>query len=111
MKNTYRGVLDLDGLSTPVKLFNWFFCYHVATVMAIWGCFRAIVSFSSVSGNSLDNLLISLAVLSPTSIAIGWLRLTGVRWIYALSLFIFVPGTALGTVYLFFYLIALLFND
>ncbi len=84
-KDTYQGLLGLDGLSKEIKTLNWIVCIVIATYLAFTGYFRV--------GQSMRNfpLLDWLAVASPICIAIAFLRLTGVKWRHALLLFIIVP--------------------
>jgi hypothetical protein len=84
-KDTYQGLLGLDGLSKELKTLNWIISIVVATYLAFTSYFRVEQSMRNFP------LLDWLAVASPICIAVAWLRLTGVKWRYALLLFVFVP--------------------
>ena len=86
--------LSLDaGLTRDIKILNWVVCLIIASYVAFLGYDRLqhylflLLQLSSY----FYGFAIILAFISPTCIAVAWLRLTGVRWRQALLLFPFVP--------------------
>jgi hypothetical protein len=79
----------LDQLPKLIQTLNWIVCFLAVTYFA-WLNYSRLGS--DLEKTSLYPYFVWLAILSPTCIAIAWLRLTGVRWLQCLLLF--VPVTA-----------------
>ena len=108
IENTYQGPLELDRLPKALKILNMGICFVLATAIAISNYSRILNNLHPVLfGNSLN----WLTWISPVCIAVAWLRLTGVRWRYALLLFIFVPAVLLLVQLIFSLLAGLLMGD
>ena len=84
-KDKYQGLFGLDRLPIEIKVLNWVICIIVATSLAFKSYFNVEHSMRNFP------LLDWLAIASPICIAVGWLRLTGIGWRYALLLFFIVP--------------------
>ncbi len=94
--DTYQGLLGLDRLSTRVKSIVWFLCLCFAI-----GAFFTLYDFSrAVAEAPIGKYLIWLCILCPTCAAVAVARLAGIRWRYALSLFVFVSIIALVVLFL-----------
>lgn len=75
------------------KTLNWWACCIISSFVAFFGYFhvqRTLLPTFQVPGYYYLSAYI-LAILSPTCLAVAWLRLTGVQWRRALVLFLFVP--------------------
>jgi hypothetical protein len=71
----YNGLLGLDRTRSILKWINWFMSLVFVLLMARW-----------LLGNN-TRLYVDwdfFVVLPPSFIAVAWLRLTGIRWRYAL---------------------------
>ena len=66
---------------------NWLISFIAATCMAWWNYSRLDFGAERIS---LYPYIIFLAIFSPASIAVAWLRLTGTNWRHSLSLFLWV---------------------
>ena len=88
LKSIQRTIVDRSRKES--KTLNWIVCFIIATYVA--GLDYSRVSYV-VSNISLQIYFILLAIISPTCLAIVWLRLTGMEWRGALRLFIWVPVT------------------
>jgi len=105
--DAYQGPLGLDKLPKEIQDINMVICFILATALALSNYFRI--------GNTLDQMPLRsflnwLAWISPTCIAVAWLRLTGVPWRRAVLLFIFVPVVLMG-ILLILSVLAILFMD
>lgn len=107
IKDTYQGPFGLDKLPKELKTLNIVMCFIVATVIAFSNYSRNVNTLDQMPLRSFLNWL---AWISPTCIAVAWLRLTGVSWRRALLLFIFVPVVLIG-ILIILALLALLFMD
>jgi len=107
ISETYDGPLGLDKLPKEIKALNIVICFIVVTAIAFSNYSRNVNTLDQMPLRSYLNWL---AWISPTGIAVAWLRLTGVSWRRALLLFIFVPVTLMGILFIL-YLLALLLRD
>ena len=107
MNDTYQGPLGLDKLPKELKVLNMVICFIVATALAFLNYSRIVNTLDQMPLRSFLNWL---AWISPTCMAVAWLRLTGVPWRQALLLFIFVPVVLMGILFILA-LLALLFMD
>ena len=107
ISETYHGPLGLDELPKELKALNMGICFIVVTAIAFANYSRIVNTLDQMPLRSFLNWL---AWISPTCIAVAWLRLTGVSWRQALLLFIFVPVVLIGILFIF-YLLALVFMD
>ncbi len=106
--HTYHGLLNLDTLPRDIKTINWLVC--LILIAYIVGTRGYIFDHILYSGNELWNDIPAvkmLAIISPISLIIGWLRITGIRWRYIILLPIFVKILFLLFGF-FFYLLLLL---
>lgn len=85
-----------DSFPEKIKALNWVVCLIVATYVALSNYEHV---SHLVSDTSLDLYFALLAIISPTCLAVAWLRLTGTPWRRALSLFIWV-SVAFGGMWL-----------
>jgi hypothetical protein len=86
INDTYHGLLGLDRLPREIKTFNVIICLIVVTYASITGFFHL---NRLLLPNVTPSLYYWLALLSPSCIAVGWLRLTGLKWRVALLFFVF----------------------
>ena len=100
--------LSLQTYPQAIKTLNWVICLVVATSLA-WLIYSR--ELFAVQRTAFYPFFIGLAMISPTCLAVVWLRLTGTKWRQALLLFIWVPVAFGGTLLiwqlanaLFFYL-------
>jgi hypothetical protein len=77
----------VDGGPNGLKTLNWVICSILATYFA-WLNYSHVGHI--INSSSLYPYFVLLAVLSPTCIAVAWLRLTGSSWSQSLKLFIWV---------------------
>jgi hypothetical protein len=101
--DTYHGLLGLDTSPRKDKFRNAVICLIIVTCVALIG-------FNHINGALLPNetplLYFLIALISPSCIAVGWLRLMGLKWRVALLLFV-VPPVAFWTLsFLYFLLVA-----
>jgi hypothetical protein len=102
-KGTYRGLLGLDNLPIAVKVFNWVISFMFATCVSLIGSYRV--------WQAMPSIFIWIAAGSPIFAAVGWLRLTGVKWRHALLLFVFVPAVYLSVIFIIRFLAAIIATD
>ena len=83
---------------SSIKTLNWVVCFMIATYVARLDYFhvREILAPPLPIPAYFNWLAMILALISPTCIAVAWLRLTGVKWQQARLLFIFVPVIVWG---------------
>ena len=76
-----------------IKTLNWGACCIIASIVAFLGydhVQRTLLPLFQIPVYYYWSAYI-LAILSPVCIAVAWLRLTGIRWRWALRLFLIVP--------------------
>lgn len=84
----YQGLLRLDRLPTWVKFANWAITLLVCLVVTASAITRAL----SLLQSSPELWYVSLgALIWAAMLGSAWLRTTGLRWRYALSLLVAVP--------------------
>lgn len=98
-KNALGAILE--KLPNGIKTLNWIVCFLIASSVAGWEYYRV---SSVVQHPSLLIYFILLAIISPTCLAIAWLRITGTEWRKALSLFVWVSVAFAGIWFLLTYL-------
>ncbi len=76
----YEGLLGLDRLPSGIKWLNWIICF-VLVVTASFSNLSPITRKYDMAGLG----LVTMAFFSPALMGAAWLRLTGVRWRYALA--------------------------
>jgi|SRR5215216_2508412 len=108
---TYQGLLGLDKTPKEIKIINWVICFMMATIMAFWGYSRIFQALFSLYSSPIHIYLEGLAVISPTCIAVAWLRITGLRWRHTLLLFLFVPMAFKAILFVFDLLGSIMMND
>jgi hypothetical protein len=86
INNTYHGLLGLDRLPRGIKTFNVIICLIIVTYASITGIFHL---NGLLLPTSTPSIYYWIAILSPSCIATGWLRITGLKWRMALLFFIF----------------------
>ena len=79
-----------------LRTLNWVICFILATYFA-WLNYSHVGHI--INSTSLYPYFVLLEVLSPTCIAVAWLRLTGSSWRQSLKLFIWVT-VAFGAIWL-----------
>lgn len=98
LSETYHGLLGLDRLPKGIKTLNFIVCLIVVTFVSVTGFFH------------LNRLLLPtvtpsfyywVALLSPTCIGAGWLRLTGLNWRITLLFFVFAWLAFWGIMFLY----------
>jgi len=88
MNDGYKGFFRLDGLPNNIKVVSWFVCLILATNLAISGYYHV---YDAIASTPFGIYFMWLSIISPICIGVAALRLVGVRWRYAILLFIFVP--------------------
>jgi hypothetical protein len=84
MNDLYQGLLGLDDSPKETKRFHFVFCFAIASLVAVLNYYHGV-------GTIVQTPLQWMTWISPTCIAVAWLRLAGIKWRHALLLFIFVP--------------------
>lgn len=103
--DAYQGLIGLEKLPSFIKMFIWLIGFSLASTFAVLGYFHV----DEVMGKIIfRNYFLFLSIVSPTCIAVGLVRLFGVKWRYTLLLFIFVPLVVVVSYLarLFYYLLA-----
>lgn len=94
MDNSYQGPFGLDRLPSNFKTLYWAVCLILASKFAASGYYRVwFTNFIPVG-----DYFIWASIISPICVAVAALRLGGVKWKYALLLFIFVPAIVFGNI-------------
>jgi hypothetical protein len=100
--DTYQGLLGLDATPSKDKFRNSVICLIIVTWVSA-------VGFHNINGALLPNetpwLYVLLAFISPGSIALGVLRLMGLKWWVVFVLFI-VPPVAFWILSFLYFLFA-----
>lgn len=96
-------IVKIESLPKGIQSPGWVICVILASTVASLYYFRELYNLNRTP---LHIFFVWLAILIPTCIAVGWLRLTGIKWRQALLLFIWVPAVFWG-VWLIFQLWAL----
>src|SRR5215216_2026528 len=82
----------IEKLSKDIKTLNWVACFTIASYIAFLGYDRLQYTlFPLLQLPGYYWFAKILPIISPTCIAVAWLRLTGIKWPQALLLFLFVP--------------------
>lgn len=83
---SYYGLLGFDELPKKIKTLNLIVCLIIVTYASVTGFFH-------INGLLLPNRTPSIyywiAWISPSCIAAGWLRLTGLKWHIVILFFVF----------------------
>ena len=98
INDTYHGLLGLDGLPRGIRTFNVIICLIIVTYASITGFFHL---NGLLLPNSTPSFYYWVALLSPSCIAVGWLRLTGLKWRSALLFFVFAWLAFWGVMFLY----------
>lgn len=88
---------ELYRLPSAGQQVNRLACFMLASYVAFLGCSRMQQLLAPPFPVHIYFYWFAqtLAILSPACIAVGWLRLTGMKWQAALLLFLYVPVGAL----------------
>ena len=104
MNDSYQGLLGLDRSPKEKKTFHMVFCFVIATLVAV-------LNYYHTAWTIVQTPLRWIVWISPTCIAVAWLRLAGIKWRHALLLFIFVPIATFATIATFYWLAMFFFGD
>lgn len=86
-------IVKLESLHKGVQSPSWVVCVILASTVALLYYFRELYNLNRTP---LHIFFVWLAIIIPTCIAVGWLRLIGIKWRQALLLFIWVPAVFCG---------------
>ena len=109
MKNTYQGILGLDRIPEVFKSLNLALSFFVV----IWIAFKNSSQIANTVHHTmpLRTFLDWLAWISPTCIAIAWLRITGIKWKQTILFFIALPIFYNMIKFILYLLVAFLYVD
>jgi len=102
--DSYQGLLGFDRSSKEQKTFHMVFCFVIATFVAVLNYFHAVSTIVQIP-------LQWVTWISPTCIAVAWLRLAGVKWRHALLLFVLVPIATFAIIATFYWLAMIFFDN
>ena len=91
----YQGLFGLDKLPQSIKALTWVVGLSLATSLAN-SAFSHVIE--TISATSISKYFLLLSIISPICIAIGILRLVGIKWRHGFLLFIFVPMIIYGRI-------------
>jgi hypothetical protein len=102
--DSYQGLLGLDRSLKETKRFHFVFCFAIASLVAVLNYFHGVSTI-------VQTPLKWVTWISPTCVAVAWLRLAGIKWRHALLLFIFVPIATFACISIVYGLSLFLFGD